>query len=1081
MKSILLTLTVTLLLVPQSSAETSEDAYLTEHGTTWTLGSASVEMTIALQNGMLVTTGFKNKANGHDLSPSDATGPWTLVNAKILKLRQGELQLDLTLQRDSLAVTRTYVVFPGSSIIREWTELQNVGSTPLKLTDPEFLNTSVRMGDPAVLDFDWMTGGDNAHGSWVLKTEELTAEKPRHFDSYDPFPVRGMCGDFVDDRPNVTILLNDRQIWPAPGQAFVQNAARAVPFEASAQVQEGDRIIFLVAPNRAFDNLDFDPTIIYSSGETHVASKEFSNLQGQNGWYYQFVDNGKFTDLVFDDRHNAWRVRKEDELGPFVALGVQRGGLTEDSALIWTAAKSGGVRLRGGICSGPLSADGKSGFRAGSSSYAPWVALYNRSNKDGLFIGWDYFGHWASSYALDSSGRVTAHMHVAGYNRNLLPGEKVHTPKAFVGVFQGDLDDAGNALLDWQYRYLWDYTRDGWFPAIRMLGDWWKGTSWGLPQGSWTGGGGDYESTFRKVFRLADMMREVGADVYHRDWGWWDVAGDWNGPDFRTMGDYLRKSDMGQLIYAFLYTVDPKSKVAREHPDWVLNNGSDWSAMHTLDMSKPQVVNFMKNQLDSFVAKWGDFEWRNDSMITSPDNGDDTPLLGQDQGMRAVLQGFLDKYPGTAFQAVNGGGNYAGYDYVRYSSNIQFSDAGVGLMRNYWAALLLPPDKVADNPDAWRDVDRYDKATWRGWLCLNPDTVGDTWNPVKLDGLRELFGIYHYLLAKGVVGRWVHVFRPAVTGDDPTMYFQRMSGDGLRGIIIPKHVAPGTVIIKPKGLVPTTTYVVNYQESVDLENRTGADLMANGIRFEKMRPGELIYLNLPMHPGSALDKEPPKPPSAFAKERAENMGFPGVELKWQPGTDNNWISYYEIFRDGTPLDKVAKGTYYFDHSAGADLAATYEIRSVDGAGNASERVPAQGADAKRSRVIDDSADAGIDFGPQWKHSNEQPQVAYNGTITSCNAKGATADLQFEGKRVVWFTKLGDENGEAAVSIDGGPAEIVDTYSADDIWGVAIYRKEFASSGRHSLHLEVLGQRGRHPNERSKDTLVFVDGFRVEVE
>ena len=189
-----------------------------------------------------------------------------------------------------------------------------------------------------------------------------------------------------------------------------------------------------------------------------------------------------------------------------------------------------------------------------------------------------------------------------------------------------------------------------------------------------------------------------------------------------------------------------------------------------------------------------------------------------------------------------------------------------GLVRNYWTALLLPPDKVADNPDAWRDVSNYDKATWRGWLCLNPDTVGDTWDPVKLDGLRELFSIYHYLQAKGVVGRWVHVFRPEVTGDDPTMYFQRMSRDGLRGIIIPKHVPLGPVTIKPKGLVPAETYVVNYQESSTSESRTGADLMAKGIAFEKMLPGELIYFNLPMHPGSKLDKDPPKPPSAIAKE-----------------------------------------------------------------------------------------------------------------------------------------------------------------------------------------------------------------------
>lgn len=50
---------------------------------------------------------------------------------------------------------------------------------------------------------------------------------------------------------------------------------------------------------------------------------------------------------------------------------------------------------------------------------------------------------------------------------------------------------------------------------------------------------------------------------------------------------------MGQLIYAFLYTVDPESKVAREHPDWVVKDGSGWSATNTLDMSRPEVVAFM--------------------------------------------------------------------------------------------------------------------------------------------------------------------------------------------------------------------------------------------------------------------------------------------------------------------------------------------------------------------------------------------------------------------------------------------------------------------------------------------------------
>ena len=85
---------------------------------------------------------------------------------------------------------------------------------------------------------------------------------------------------------------------------------------------------------------------------------------------------------------------------------------------------------------------------------------------------------------------------------------------------------------------------------------------------------------------------------------------------------------------------------------------------------------------------------------------------------------------------------------------------------------------------------------------MNYDTTGDTWDPAKLEGIRQLNDIYHYLLSQGVVGRWVHVFRPAVEGDDPTMYFQRLSRDGKRGIIIPKHVPAWPVTVHPKGLLP---------------------------------------------------------------------------------------------------------------------------------------------------------------------------------------------------------------------------------------------------------------------------------------
>ena len=62
-----------------------------------------------------------------------------------------------------------------------------------------------------------------------------------------------------------------------------------------------------------------------------------------------------------------------------------------------------------------------------------------------------------------------------------------------------------------------------------------------------------------------------------------------------------------------------------------------------------------------------------------------------------------------------------------------------------------------------------------------------------------------------------------------------------------------------------------------------------------------------------------------------------------------------------------------------------------------------------------------------------------------------------------------------VSIDGGPAEAVDTYCSDDVWGVCVLRKELPAVGKHVLRITVAGER----NPRSKGDYVHFDGLRAE--
>jgi hypothetical protein len=1067
----------------------SNDAGIVRNGNQWKLRTSRMERVIALEDGRLLLKSFTDRTTGRELLAGGAAveeflpplagapegqrnsvGGWQLVDSKQSKLSQGELQLDITVQRDALQVTKSYVIYPGSSLVREWVTFKNTGSSPLPIQNPCFLNLAVRPGAGPAPAFSWMSGAENTPGSWKVVTEPLNSTKPRTFDSYDPFPAELVAPkQFLGDGIDARILLNGQPVWPATNWQYVANATVSAPFDFNADVQPGDQLVFLVNMhgNIGFDTTAFDPTIAYADGETHTASREFSEQQGRNGWRYQYLEKGKFVDLVYYPTPKQWRKRTDNANGtPFVGQDSEHPDVGQDAARTWTAPKAGRIHVTGSVCNtgNRVGNPGGYGFRPSSASYAPWYALYANDTKQGVFIGWDYFGHWTSSFALNSNGTVAVQLKLAGHKQTLAPGECVTTPKAFAGLYREDLDNAGNECLDWQYRYLWDYTRDGWFPAIRMLGYWMNGTGWLQPGTAWTGGNPDYDSTVRKVFRVADLMRSVGADVYHRDWGWWDRAGDWNGPDFRATINYLHKYDMGQLIYAFLYTVDKNSRVAREHPDWLLGE--------TLDMSRPEVVAFMGNQLDQFVARWGDFEWRNDSLFTAQRKGDDTVLLAQDEGIRRLLRAFLDKNPRCAFQAVNYGGNYAGYDYTRYASAFSFSDGAVGPLRNYYASLMLPPDKISDIPDVWNPKD-YNKANWRGLLCINFDMTGDTADAAKLEGLRELVDIYHYLHQQGVVGRWVHVFRPQITGDDPTMYFQRLSSDAKRGVIIPKHAAPRAVTIKPKGLAPKEMYVVSFQESDRSERRTGADLMDRGISFDKMPEGELIYLNLPLHPGSKLDTKAPTPPRAISKRQADNMGYPGIELSWKAGADNNWVSYYEVFRNGIALDKVAKGTFYFDHSAGADQAALYEVRTVDGAGNGSKRVKAKGVAAKPAQVFDDAAVEKINFAGEWKREDKQ-LLAHERTLSTSNQKGASAELTFNGRSVLVFGKLGADCGKAALTIDGEAPEVVNTYSADDIWGVCVFRKNLTTDGPHKLRIEVLGEHG----PRAKGDVVHLDGVRV---
>ncbi|MCW2951740.1 MAG: hypothetical protein JWQ48_910 [Conexibacter sp.] len=1001
-RAVALALSVALVVLAAGAADagalTVGDAYATQgaNACTWTIGTAAVEKVLSFSSasGTYALTSFKNKLTSPVREYVDASTPsselrfdwdgatitgatagWSCTSGSAASTTVGgaaAIQLDVTLARTGLRATKHYVVHPRTGVVREWTDIRNTDASAHTLARPSFLEQHVMGDETADSTLSWMSGARAVDNSWQQRSTPLSSSYARTFDSYDSFDCpattagvagwhdisaysasgyNGMSewhdssGGFVWPGAVHPGPSNDTaRAWTAPTSGTVDITSHVAKMNTSGNgvvvsitkngsaiwsnhtiagsdttgidanvanvaVTAGDVIRFVIGNNGdwAFDATSWDPTVGYqgSGGASFTASTGFSATQGANAWRYQDFD---------------------------AATGCANAGWSETSAV-----------------------------------YIPWFSVFNRTQRDGIAIGFDYDGRWAMSAGDQGTGTGSLSLSIPNYSESLAPNAVMSGPKAFTSVYVNDTDDMTNRLLDWQYRYLWDYTRNPYFGAIRMLGYWYDGSQW---TGSW-----DQAGTLQKIFGIAGHLQTMGADTYHRDNGWWDTPGNWNGPDFKQSVDYLGKSGMKQLVYFMAYDANTNSQVYRDHPDWFATNSPCGYADKLIDLTNPAAETWMGDLLIGRAAAWGDFQWRNDSCPVGDWSGG--RQLAQDQAFRRVQQRFLDTRPGSAIQAVDSGGNEVSWEFMRMTSSFSITDRD-GAGESYDASRLFPADKISGIPDAWNPGSCT--TAWNALLAFNPDFTGDTSDPTKLACMRKLVDLYHYIREQGVAGRWVHQFHPTATDADRN-WFERVSRHQQRALVVYKGAGSGSsVTVMPKGLDPRRTYDVRYQLASGSASRTGADLMANGVTLPSIQAGELIWIGLANHPGGGQDTTAPIAPTHVGARIATNMGYAGTEVTWGAGTDDTHVSGYEVSLLGNVIGFVAKGTTFFDHGHLNSPNAPYVIKTVDGDGNRSAAATAPGFTA--DTVAADDADAGVAYTGSWSHVTTGIPDASGGTLSS---------------------------------------------------------------------------------------------------
>ncbi len=902
----------------------------------WTVGNAALELELQAGAGGLKLTGFRNKLGSQ---PAEYVLPSAAV-APFLAGSQGGLHPEVLWSR-ALAANETaplpetefrvkvkagdligFGVHPegdANGDETEWaTEVRYQGGETYRSIDDRTLDQgpiwyyAVRREGTRFLDYldtvESLSGGPayNTAGQIVAGSEkaaEAQAERVRCTATYVPYRVPRASPFASATRLQPSWILGAYRVWRAPKDGEVTLHGRPKPAKGKVKIE----ILHFHEPAAA--RADASATWQLAGGKAHqvnaggrpAAQLDLDLRRGDlRASFHVLIYPGAAVVrhwVAFENTGvSALRLPDEDHFSLTMPAGNYRhswmygGNSREVAGLLRDADVTRDYR--------------KSQVGYMTDLYTPWLAMFRTDRSDGWFMSPEYQGQWMFDVNRQASGAVqvsAALPEAAG--RELAAGAGVELPVFTMGVFRDSLDDMGRRLHAWQYEYLWDLTNHEWYGRIPTLANWYNDVH--NLQENFAGRIADLD------METADFMRATGSDLLWDDAGWSESPNIWTptreGPDFAETNRHVAKSGMKWLLW---FCAVPS-----------------------------------KGLMDTKVGSWGDFQWRTDGF--------------SERNLKAIraffgqVEDFITEHPRSSFHTCHGGSRYAHtFETQRMADINYFTDSGGGDQANYYFSYLETPDKWTDITPIFATGGTYDFANIRQLLTMvpvwhmtyQPETRGQ-----DREEARRIFEIYRYLTQAGVAGRHSYVAHPAVEGDTAHYYFQRLSLDRQRSVIVIKHKAPAGTKVYPRELLPERDYVVGLQSRTTTAVRRGAELMANGIVLNDAAIGELIYIGLPGRPGGGSDRTPPSAPGRVLSGRETTLGHSGVGLHWSPGTDDGFVSHYEVSRGGKVIGQVSAGTYYFDHSAERDeREAAYAVRTVDGDGNSSAWTPAQrGTDATR--------------------------------------------------------------------------------------------------------------------------------------
>lgn len=477
-----------------------------------------------------------------------------------------------------------------------------------------------------------------------------------------------------------------------------------------------------------------------------------------------------------------------------------------------------------------------------------WFMFHRPAINAGLFCGVEWSGGCDARVALNGSGQgeIGIEHWRPAFTRQVKPNERVTSPVAFVGLFEGSLDEATHLTHDLVTRH---YARSAPPQTLRLP----AGAEFPyVMANTWGYGPGIDEAGLRAFI---DRATAIGVELVTIDEGWEARIGDWVShptrfpSGLRATVDTIHSKGMAAGLWFAFANVDPDSAVAQAHPDWLATqNGAPITGSfgsHVLCLSHAPAREWVAAEFDRILDEF-DVDWlvQDFETIARCDNPAHAPAHqagdGETHNVLALwdlIGGVRARHPHVMIENNWSGGRVMDFGMLRlYDTALcdDYNQAARNCVASYGVTHFFPPAFVSKYMGA-EDLP-FDYQT-RSFF------FGGPWNLMidlpSQDAATLASAVSAYKSLRTIVrdGRVVHLVAPTLSGLGASRYqiswdaIQAVETEAGRAVIfIGRGLAgPTSYNVKPRGLNPTQQYTLIASSGTAYGRRSGEDLMVNGI------------------------------------------------------------------------------------------------------------------------------------------------------------------------------------------------------------------------------------------------------------